>query len=156
MKRILQLVIYFLLIGFSACKKERSDEAAFLAISGKWFQERNWSDDIILREVYEFRNDHTFERTAAAIDKTDGKIKGYINKTTASFSIKEDSLVLKGLKMYGVKTYGYKKLEELESISEYNKQSYKTVFSADKDTLTLLFYCPPNANCIFPRLTRVK
>ncbi len=116
-----------------------------------------WSNNhFTFQEVYDFKTNQTVEITGRVVDNSN-VIQGYVTRTTAAFNITGDSLILNDLKFYSVGSHTYKRLEELDSINTYPRQSYKMIYSKDRDTLTLAFYCPPNADCIpNPKLTKLK
>lgn len=156
--KVKKLIIASLLImGFYACEKDNTLDAATVNISGKWFQERTWDDSLIFQEVYDFKTNRTVQITGSVIESGSNKIQGYVKQLTGTFNFKGDSLILKDLKLYSVRTHTYKKLEELDSLTTYKRESYKVTYNTDKDTLTLEFYCPPNADCVpNPQLTKLK
>lgn len=143
-------------MGVYACKKNDSIDTSIVNLSGKWLQEGKWSDNFMFQEIYHFKTNQTFEITRSVIDSGTKEIKGYVTKTTGTFDFKGDSLILADSKFYSVKSHTYKNLAELEYITTYKRQSYKTVYT-HRDTLILRFLCPINANCVpYPKMTRLK
>ena len=151
-KRI--IVACFLILGIYACKKK---ETTNIEMSGKWFENIPWDADLVLHREYDFKQDGTLEILASIIDNTSNETKGYVSKTEGTYSFKGDSLILKDQKVFSTGSHSYKNLNELTYSYTWEKTSYKPVYNTAKDTLTLRFNCPPNADCTpHPRLTRTK
>ncbi|HXH99659.1 MAG TPA: hypothetical protein VNI52_05300 [Sphingobacteriaceae bacterium] len=151
------IIASLLLTAFYSCKKNDSSDKADLNITGKWFYELKRDDKLIFQDIYDFKTDETVEITRGVIDSATMEIKGYVNRSTGSFDFKGDSLILQDLKVYSVNAYGYKKLEELKYTTTYKRNSYKVIYNTNKDTITLQFHCPVNADCVpYPILSRVN
>jgi hypothetical protein len=153
LRDILSLMILF--FSLSACKKE---SAAGNEIYGKWFQDRQ-----SFHEVFDLRQDGVVEIITSVIDRTNNKILGYVSRSTGSYSLKGDSVIIKDLKIYIQLINGYtppeykKSIEELPYSATINRTAYRPVFSENNRVLTLLFNCASNADCVpYPKLSRVK
>lgn len=148
------LLVSFLILSVYGCKK---NESANFEVSGKWFQNVPWDTNQVLFQEYDFKQDGTLEILASVIDSASKERKGYVSKSVGIYHLKGDSLILKDQKVFATGSHTYKKLNELTYQVTYQRTAYKPIYNATKDTLTLRFNCPPNADCIpYPRLTRVK
>jgi hypothetical protein len=151
-KRI--IVACFLILGLYACKKK---ENTTIDLSGKWFENSVWDTNLMLHKEYEFKQNGTLEIVASVMDNTSNETRGYVSKTEGTYSFKGDSLILKDQKVFSTGSHSYKNLNELNYSHTWERTSYKPVYNATNNTLTLQFNCPPNADCIpYPKLKKMK
>jgi hypothetical protein len=137
------LLAIILLVTFAACKKESSNEAD---ISGKWMAKYPNSQ---LTPLYEFKSDHTFEYSLMATDSVTKKNIGVISKTAGNYQIKGEQLNLFNIVYYENKNNQYGPAADLIiTTNSVKTENNKIVLDDKKNTLSVYFTCPPNANCV--------
>jgi hypothetical protein len=149
MKRKLNLILVFglltviLLLAIAASKKEFSGEPN---IVGKWVT-RVENSKLVYQ--YEFKSDHTFEYSLVSADYATRKVTGISAKTVGKYQVKDTQLDLFDLVNYANKDQRPGPVAELVII-EGTKTINNTITLDDKkNTLSVFFKCPPNADC-FP------
>lgn len=149
------IVCCLLILAIYSCEKK--ENFSNIELSGKWFQKLPWDTTAMIHKEYYFKPDATLEILASVVDNKSNETKGYVSKTTGTYSYKGDSLILKDQKVLSTGSHTYKDLDDLHYTYTSARTAYKPVYNASKDTLILVFHCPIFADCTpFPRLTRNK
>ncbi len=137
----LSLFAAVLLLAVSACKKDSNKMA--IDITGKWTLTQFQGI-----QQYEFKSDQTVEFNIIATDSVTKQVIGYRYKSTGSYTIKNDSLIMFNLKSYTNSKSTYGPATELVPTNGLKTSSYKVSLNNQKNRLSLYFTCPPNADCV--------
>ncbi len=137
----LSLLTVVLLLTFDACKKDTKTTS--IDITGKWALTQFQGI-----QQYEFKSDQTVEFNVIATDSVTKQVIGYRYKSTGSYTIKNDSLMMFNLKSYTNSKSTYGPATELVPTNGLKTDSYKVALNSQKNKLSLYFTCPPNADCV--------
>ena len=138
---IFSLLVAFLMLTFFACKKSSTGVNA--DITGKWV--KTYFQNM---EQYQFNSDHTVEFDALQTDSVTKVVIGYRYKSVGKYTIKNDSLIMFDLSNYSNSKNSFGPVTDLTPTSGSATVSYAFSLNDQKNTLSLYFTCPINADCI--------
>lgn len=157
--RLSGIILFVIIFSVSGCNLFNSETELSDKLVGTWEHEVavNTERSIKVIHNYHFMDINTYELIEEHYD-LQGNFLGYRILVEGSYSLKGNTLVMKINEAYrSINDELYSTIEELKAAGVEedqgqgeNQSEYRTEFSNNNATVTLLFTCPPNASCTAP------